>query len=149
MLDNSGPHTAAAVMGKDYYKILGVSKDVDESELKKGIASLLVLLKSQSSRRSQSFIDSFVDYAAYKKLALKYHPVRPRRVALIKLVWRHRTLCVFVLARDLTVAYRIGSLLTLCCLPIDAIEALCRTECKVLARIRLQKSSRRSTKPLR
>ena len=58
-------------MGKDYYAILGVPKTADEAELKKGTARHhYVALYAARSCLTKLL------YAAYRKLAMKWHPVR-------------------------------------------------------------------------
>lgn len=64
-------------MGKDYYDILGVSKDADETALKKGTRKRCctcgIYCKHSFPPR---LIGSELCRAAYKTLAMKYHPVR-------------------------------------------------------------------------
>ncbi len=69
-------------MGKDYYDILGVSKDADEAELKKGRFGHAFALQ-QNPRLQVHILQAQVAeslhlvvlIAAYRKLAMKWHPV--------------------------------------------------------------------------
>jgi hypothetical protein len=81
-------------MGKDYYGILGVAKGADEAELKKGAPQpgplrmhavmpsavcCAALLSAPHSQRSSTHPVLLLLFAcvlaAYRKLAMKWHPV--------------------------------------------------------------------------
>ena len=63
----------------DYYQTLGVSKNADDAEIKKGACAALecVLARVTSCRSSRSALVEHVVHilAAYRKLAMKWHPV--------------------------------------------------------------------------
>ena len=66
-------------MGKDYYSILGISKDADDSELKKGepISPFQPTLPPPHLTPvhfSTNQSSCPTTYTAYRKMALKYHP---------------------------------------------------------------------------
>lgn len=61
-------------MGKDYYAILGVDKGANDAELKKGKYCLEHLQSSTTDVDPNAFMRFF---AAYRKLAIQHHPVRP------------------------------------------------------------------------
>ena len=63
-------------MGKDYYDILGVSKDADETALKKGTRRRCCTCGFASILFPPKLITFKLCRAAYKTLAMKYHPVR-------------------------------------------------------------------------
>ena len=70
-------------MGKDYYAILGVSKDADEAELKKGQSRSFNRLCTAGNSRASCVYALYIKVAdsklrvtaAYRKLAMKWHPV--------------------------------------------------------------------------
>lgn len=81
-------------MGKDYYSILGVGKGADDGELKKGTSpgvsacschstnsSLHAILMQKAAGFSSNKI-FVLWYAAYRKLAMKWHPVSTQTTAM-------------------------------------------------------------------
>ena len=61
-------------MGKDYYGTLGVKREADENELKKGTV-LAFAAADFRTVESLVLLMTSLFLAAYRKLAVKWHPV--------------------------------------------------------------------------